>query len=75
MGRSSQRTASPTNFQTTESRNPEVSLLGAPANPIPHPPSEDIVITEPTIQMRPKGTAPEAQPVATVDGPQHITIK
>jgi len=49
--------------------------LGGPANPVPVPPSEDIVITEPTIQVRPKRTAVEDQPVATVDGPQHITIK
>jgi hypothetical protein len=62
------------NSPTSES-NPAVSLLGGLPDIEPVPPSEDIVITEPTIQMRVKGTAPEDQPVATVDGPQHVTIR
>lgn len=75
MARNSQKMESPTSFPTPESSNPEVSLLGSPANPIPHPPSEEIVITEPTIKTRVQRTDPADQPVATVDGPQHITIK
>lgn len=75
MARSSQKTESPTSSPISQPSNPEVSLLGSPANPTPVPPSEEIVITEPTIQMRPAATAPEEKPVVVVEDSQNITIK
>lgn len=74
MARNQTTKESSTNSPTSQpsNSNPEVSLLGKEQLP-PVPPSEEIVITEPTVFKSVVAEGPA--PTVTIDDDQHITIK